>query len=149
MWWRSPWRINLRLDDTGMKCIGAMEWSWSGYRRSSSDTRKRQRKPTVSPEVTAIPKPEEKRPKTSKKGIPKLETRKPERPKRVRSESVLIKPVEGVSYAVTLKTLESRVNPEELWVMISGVRETRSKDLLVEVKCAVNDRGRLDSAFLT
>ena len=31
--------------------------------------------------------------------------------------------------------------------MISGVRETRTKDLLVEIKCAVKDRGRLDSTF--
>ena len=31
--------------------------------------------------------------------------------------------------------------------MIGGIRETRTKDLLVDVKCAMKDRGRLDSAF--
>ena len=81
------------------------------------------------------------------KGKSKLETRKPERPKRVHFEAVLIKSVKGVSYVAILKNLQSRVNPEELGVMISGVRETRTKDLLVEIKCAAKDRGRLDSAF--
>ena len=32
-------------------------------------------------------------------------------------------------------------------VTIGGIRKTRSEDLLVEVKCAAKDRGRLDSAF--
>ena len=40
-----------------------------------------------------------------------------------------------------------KTNPEELGVTIEGIRETRSKYLLVELKCAVKDRGRLDSAF--
>ena len=41
---------------------------------------------------------------------------------------------EGVSYALVLENLKSRVNPEELGVTIEGIRETRSKDLLVERK---------------
>ena len=35
----------------------------------------------------------------------------------------------------------------ELGVTIEGIGETRSKDLLVDIKCAAKDRGRLDSAF--
>ena len=60
---------------------------------------------------------------------------------------VLIKPSKGVNYEAILKNLKSRVNPEELGVKIGGIREVRTKDLLVEVKCAAEDRGRLDSAF--
>ena len=73
--------------------------------------------------------------------------RKPEGPKRARSEAVIMKPVERVSYAAILKNLKSRVNPEELGVKVGGIRETRTKDLLVEIKCAAADRGKLDSAF--
>ena len=72
--------------------------------------------------------------------------KKPERPKRARSEAVIIKPAEGVSYAAILKNLKSRVNPEKLGVRIGGIREI-TKDLLVEVKCAAENRGRIDSAF--
>ena len=85
--------------------------------------------------------------KDSRKKKTKPAPRKTERPKRFRSEAVLIKPTEGVSYAVILKNLKSCVNPEELGVKIGGIRETRTKDLLVEVKCTAEDRGRLDSAF--
>ena len=53
--------------------------------------------------------------------------------KPLRPEAVLIKSSEGVSCAVILKNLKSRVNPEELEARIGGIRETRSKDLLVEV----------------
>ena len=130
--------------------------------RSTPGPRKRLREPTVSPEVTAANKPAEKRPKTSKnaqewaevpfrKGPRKKKSKrapgKPERPKRAHSEAVIIKPVEGVSYAAILKNLKSRVNPEELGVKVGGIRETRTKDLLVEIKCAAGDRGKLDSAF--
>ena len=112
--------------------------------------------------MTAANKPAEKRPKTSKhpqewvevpprkgpcKKKSKAALRKPERPKRARSEAVIIKPVEGVSYSAILKNLKSRVNPEELGVKVGGIRETRTKDLLVEIKCAARDRGKLDSAF--
>ena len=58
-----------------------------------------------------------------------------------------MKPSEGVSYATILKNLKSRVNPEELGITIGGIRETRTKDLLVEIKCDAKDRVRLDSAF--
>ena len=77
----------------------------------------------------------------------KTAPRKPERPKRTRTEAVIIKPLEEVSFAANLKSLKSRVNPEKLGVTIGGIRETRTKDLLVEVKCAAKDRGRLDFAF--
>ena len=56
--------------------------------------------------------------------------------------------MEGVSYAAILKSLKSRVNPEEVGVKIGGNRETRTKDLMVEIKCAAEDRGSLDSALL-
>ena len=70
--------------------------------------------------------------------------KKTERPRRACSETVLIKLLEGVSYAAILKNRKSRVNPEELGVTIGGIRESRSKDLLDEVKCAVKHKGRLD-----
>ena len=43
--------------------------------------------------------------------------------------------------------MKSRTNPEELGVKIGGIRETRTKDLLIEVKCAAENRKRLNSAF--
>ena len=95
---------------------------------------------TVTPEVLAAKKPVEKRPKTSKHPEEWVEAplrkvlrkkklqptpKKPERPKRVRSEAVIIQPLKGVSYAAILKNLKGRVNPEELGIKIGGVRETR------------------------
>ena len=77
------------------------------------------------------------------KPVPRI----PVLPKRVHSEAVSIKPSDGVSYAESLKSLKSRVNPEELGFKIGGIRETRTKDLLVKVKCAAENRGRLDPAF--
>ena len=56
---------------------------------------------------------------------PKAAPQKPTRPKRGRSKAVLIKSLEGVSYAAILKNLKSRVNPEELGVKIGGIREIR------------------------
>ena len=47
---------------------------------------------------------------------------------------------------VILRNPKSFVNFEELGVKIGGIRETRTKDLLVEVKRAAEDRGRLDPA---
>ena len=55
--------------------------------------------------------------------------------------------MEGVSYAAILKNLQSRVNPEELWARIGGIRETRMNDLLFVLKCVAKDTVRLDSAF--
>ena len=125
-------------------------------RRSTPDPRKRLREPTESPEESAARKPEEKWPKASKQPVEcikvpvnkdpckkktKLASKKPERPKRVHSELVQIKCTESVSNAAFLKNLKSRVNPEELGVKIGGIRETRTKNLVVEVKCAAEDRG--------
>ena len=89
--------------------------------------------------------PARKDPRKKKKA--KVETRKSERPERARSEAVLIKLSEGASYAATLKNVKSRVNPEDLGVTNSRIREIRLKDLLVKVKCATKDRGKLDSVF--
>ena len=54
---------------------------------------------------------------------------------------------EGISYASILRDLKRRVNPEKLGVTVQGIRETLSKDLLVELKCPKECRGLLDSAF--
>ena len=130
--------------------------------RSTPDTRKRHREPTASPEVSVSKKPVEKRPKASrkeeewvevpkKKGLRKRKGKKPfktpETPRRARPEAVLIKPAEGMSYASILRELKQSVNPEELGATVQGIRETRSKDLLVELKCSTKCRGRLDTAF--
>ena len=98
--------------------------------------------------MSAAKKPAEKRTKASNKEkdlveVPKkkdLQKRKgkksfktPEKPRRARPEAVLIKPVEGMSYASILRELKKRVNPDELGATVQGIRETRSKDLLVEL----------------
>ena len=66
---------------------------------------------------------------------------------RPRSEAVLIKPEEGMSYASILRELKKSVNPEELGATVQGIRETRSRDLLVELKCSTKSRGSLDTDF--
>ena len=119
--------------------------------RSTPDTRKRVRKPNASPEVSAAKKRAEKRPKASNKEekwveVPKkkdLRKRKgkkpsktPEKHRRARPEAVLIKRAEGVNHASILRELKKRVNPDELGATVQGIRETRSKDLLVELKCS-------------
>ena len=71
----------------------------------------------------------------------------PERRKRTRPEAVLIKPVEGMSYATILRDLKKRVHPDELGVIVQRIRETRSKDFMVELKCSKEGRGRLVTAF--
>ena len=86
--------------------------------RFTSDTRKRLKEPTVSPEVTVAKKPEEKELKTSRKQ-------------------------EEWSQVLTRK----EPKPKELGITVQGIRKTRSKDLLVEMRCAANNRDRLDSAF--
>ena len=60
---------------------------------------------------------------------------------------MLIKPVEGMSYASILRELKKRVNPDELGATVQGIRKMRSKDLLVEIKCSKKDRERLETAF--
>ena len=52
-----------------------------------------------------------------------------------------------MSYASILRELKKSVNPEELGATVQGIREKRSKDLLVEQKCSTKSRGRLDTAF--
>ena len=109
-----------------------------------------------------VTKPMEKRPKASKKEeewvvVPrKKDLRKkkgkkpsntPEQPRHARSEAVLIKPAEEMSYATILRELKKRVNPDELGATVQGIRERRSEDLLVELKCSTKSRGRLNTAF--
>ena len=132
------------------------------FARSTPDTRKRRREPTVSPEVLVVTKPMEKRPKASKnkeewvavpskKDLRKKRGKKPsktsEQPRRARPEAVLIKPAEGMSYATILRERKMRVNSDELGATVQGIRDTRSKDLLVEIKCSAKSRGRLGTAF--
>ena len=52
-----------------------------------------------------------------------------------------------MSYASILRELKKCVNPDELGATIQGIRETRSKVFLVDLKCSKKDRGRLDTAF--
>ena len=104
--------------------------------RSTLDTRKRLREPTVSPEKSAAKKQMGKRPKASnkeeewvevsntkdprkKKG--KKPNKTPERPRRPRPEAVLIKPAEGTSYTSILHELKNRVNPDELVATVQGI----------------------------
>ena len=132
--------------------------------KSTPDTRKKPRESTASPEVSAAKKPTEKRPKASnkekewvevperkdlrkKKKQEKKLSRTQEKPRRARPEAVLIKPAEGMSYASILRGLKKRVNPDELGATVQGIRETRSKELIVELKCSKKDRERLDIAF--
>ena len=77
----------------------------------------------------------------------KKPTRTPERLRRPRQETVLIKPAEEMSYASILCELKKRVNPDKLGATVEGIREMRSKDLLVKLKCSTKSRGRLDIAF--
>ena len=55
----------------------------------------------------------------------KPEAKKPEWPRCARPKAVLIKPVERVSYAAILKDIKKRVKPDELGVVVQGIRETR------------------------
>ena len=52
-----------------------------------------------------------------------------------------------MSYASILCKLKKRVNPDELGATVQGIRETRSIDLLVELKLFKKGRARLDTAF--
>ena len=45
------------------------------------------------------------------------------------------------------KKNQEEVKPEILGFTVQGIRETRSKDLLVDLKFSKEDRGHLDSAF--
>ena len=50
-------------------------------------------------------------------------------------------------YASNLRGLKKRVNPDELGATVQGIRETRSNDLIVELKCSKKDRERLDTTI--
>ena len=52
-----------------------------------------------------------------------------------------------MSYAVILRDLKKRVKPDEMGVTVQGIRETRSKDLQMKLKCSKEGRGWLDTAF--
>ena len=71
----------------------------------------------------------------------------PERPRRARPEAVLINLGERLSYAAILKDLKKCVKPDELGLTVQGIRETCSKDLLVELKCFKEGRGQLVTVF--
>ena len=77
----------------------------------------------------------------------KPDAKKPEWPRRACPEVKLLKPAEGVSYAANLKNLKKRVKPDELGFTVQGIRETRSKDPLVELKCSKEGKGQLDTAL--
>ena len=94
---------------------------------STPDLRKRLREKTV------------KRPKGFTKEEESVEV--PAR-KNLRKKAVLIKPAKGVSYAAILKNLKQRVKLDELGVTVHEMRRTRSEDLLVELKCFKEGRGR-------
>ena len=93
-------------------------------------------------EWVVVPRKEDLRKKKGKKP-----SNTPEKPRRARPEAVLIKPVEGMRYATILRELKKRVNPDELGATVQVIREMRSKDLLVELKCSTKSRGRLDTFF--
>ena len=78
---------------------------------------------------------------------PKPEAKEPEWSRRACPEAVLIKLTEGVSYAAILKDLKKHVKPDELGVTVHGIKQTRSKDLLVELKCSKEGRRRLDTTL--
>ena len=132
--------------------------------RSTPHTRKRPRESTASLEVSVAKKPAEKRPRASntekewvevpiredlrnKKKKEKELFTTPEKSRRARPEAVLNKPAEGMSYASILRELKKRVIPDELGATVHGIGETRSKDLLVELKCSTKSREKIDTAF--
>ena len=95
--------------------------------RSTPDTWKWFREPTASPEVSAAKKPAKKRPKASneeekwvevpaRKNLLKKKRnnaeRTPKRHSQALPEALLIKPVQGISYASILRELKKRVNPD-------------------------------------
>ena len=58
--------------------------------------------------------------------LKKKDAKAPKWPGRPRSEAVLIKPAEGMSYASILRDLKSHVNLDELGVTVQEIKETRS-----------------------
>ena len=78
---------------------------------------------------------------------PKQEAKKPEWLRCARPKAVLMKLAEEVSYAAILKDLKKRVKPEKLGVIVQGIREISSKDLLAGLECSKENRGRLNFVF--
>ena len=72
---------------------------------------------------------------------------KPEWLRRARPEVVLVNSTEEVSYAAILKVPKKRVQSDELGLTVQGIRQMRSMDLLVELKCFKEGRGRLDTTL--
>ena len=52
-----------------------------------------------------------------------------------------------MSYTAILKDLMKRVKPDQLGVTFQEIRETRSKELLMELKCSKEGRRWLDTAL--
>ena len=79
--------------------------------------------------------------KNLRKKKPKSGTKKPEWPRCACPEKALIKPAEGVSYVAILKDIKKYVKSDELDVTVQGIRETRSTNLLAELKYSKEGRG--------
>ena len=73
--------------------------------------------------------------------------RTPEKFRRACPEVVLIKSAEKTSYASILRELKVRVNPDELGATVQRIRDTCSKELLIELKCSKRDKKPLKTAF--
>ena len=84
--------------------------------------------------------------KHKKEKVPPREE-KQERSRHASPKAVVIKPAKGSSFADILMDLKKRINPEKMGALVHGNRTTRSKDLLVELRCASEVRRRLSSAF--
>ena len=84
--------------------------------------------------------------KHKKETVPPREE-KQERSSHASPKAMVIKSAKGSSYADILMDLKKRVNPEKLGTTVHEIRTTRSKDLLVELRCASEVRRRLRSAF--
>lgn len=123
---------------------------------------KREREATVSPQETAAKRPFTKKLKTCASGAGETPRKKqeqkakppPDKPaakkeilRRARPEAILVKPAQGQSYAQVLKDLKCKIKPDTLGVKIKGVRQTRSGDVLIEVKSEGEGRSKLSSAI--
>ena len=110
--------------------------------RSTPDTRKRPRDSTASPEASLTGRTSEIRRKKKRSS-----------PQRRRNLAVRAKKRCSLnqqrewSYASILRELKKRVNPDELGATVQGIRETRSKDLLVELTCSTKSRENTDNTF--
>lgn len=102
----------------------------------------RERKVTIEgPEGNPRQIAENKRPATRSKGGKK--------PKRPRSEAVLIRPADGRKYADVLKDIRSKVRPDDIGVTVKAVRETRAGYILVELGEKPKDKDKFGEALRT